>query len=308
MDLKDFLQEKSSFDLNKLVDAAKEVSEGSSNKVDERFWRPTVDKAGNGYAVIRFLPSPDTELPWTRYWSHGFKGPTGKWYIENSLTSIGQDDPVSEMNSKLWNEGTEDDKAIVRERKRRLHYVANIIVVSDPSEPDNNGKVFLYSFGKKIFDKIQDAMQPEFPDEKPINPFDLMEGADFQLKIRKVEGYRNYDKSEFKSASKLFDGDTSALQTTIDGLMTLAEFTAPESFKSYDELKTKLLQVIGEKPQPKAAPTHVTSEAEDTPEAPEPEQKEATNVEEIVNGEESEEVSGEDDPMSYFKKLAAGEV
>src|SRR6056300_2043281 len=181
--------------------------------VDERQWKPTVDKAGNGYAVIRFLPQAEgNELPWVRYWDHGFKGPTGQWYIEKSLTSIGQSDPVSESNSKLWNSGNESDKELARERKRRLHYVSNIYVVSDPSAPQNEGKVFLYTFGKKIFDKIMDLMQPQFPGEDPVNPFDFWKGADFQLKIRNVEGYRNYDKSEFKSPEALKGGDETQLE------------------------------------------------------------------------------------------------
>ena len=159
-------------------------------------WKPTVDKAGNGYAVIRFLPGKDDNLPFVRYWDHGFKGPTGQWYIENSLTTIGQKDPVSEYNSKLWNSGVESDKEIARKQKRKLQYFSNILVVSDPKHPENEGRVFLFRYGKKIFDKMMEAMQPAFEDETPINPFDFWEGADFKLKIRNVEGYRNYDKSE----------------------------------------------------------------------------------------------------------------
>jgi len=199
-------------DISKLVSAAQEVSGGgqkTKNKYDdERKWKPTVDDAGNGYAVIRFLPAMEgQELPWERYWDHGFKGPTGQWYIEKSLTSIGQKDPVGELNSRLWNSGNEDDKETARKQKRRLHYVSNILVVSDPSNPSNEGKVFLYEYGKKIFDKLMDVMQPQFPGEEPVNPFDFWTGADFQLKIRNVAGYRNYDKSEFKPQSALFESD-----------------------------------------------------------------------------------------------------
>ena len=173
--------------IDQLVKAAGAVSEKTETKsyVDDRFWKPTQDKAGNGYAVIRFLPAKEGEdLPWVRYWDHGFKGPNGLWYIENSLTSIGQPDPVSEMNTQLWNTGREEDKAIARERKRRLHYVANIKVISDSANPSAEGNVYLYRFGKKIFDKIMDAMQPQFADESPVNPFDFWEGADFKIKIR----------------------------------------------------------------------------------------------------------------------------
>ena len=197
--------------ISKLIQAAEKANGPSEKKsyVDERFWKPTVDKAGNGYAVIRFLPATkDEELPWVRYWDHGFKGPTGLWYIENSLTSIGQADPVGELNSRLWNSGIESDKDKARTQKRRLHYVTNVYIVSDPSNPDNEGKVFLYQFGKKIFEKIMDVMQPSFADEKAVNPFDLWEGANFKLKIRNVEGYRNYDKSEFDSQTALSEDDT----------------------------------------------------------------------------------------------------
>ena len=238
-------------DIQSLVSAAESIGGGGEKKsyADERFWKPTVDKAGNGYAVLRFLPAPaGEELPWVRYWDHGFKGPTGLWYIENSLTSIGQPDPVGEMNSVLWNSGRDEDKAIARDRKRRLHYVVNVMVVSDPSNPNNEGKVFLYKFGKKIFDKIMDVMQPQFQDEKPVNPFDFWEGADFKLKIRKVDGYWNYDKSEFDSPASLLDDDD-ALEAIWKQEHSLAEFTAPTSFKSYEDLERRLNQVLRVKQQ-----------------------------------------------------------
>ena len=213
---------------------------------DDRFWKPTVDEGGNGYAVIRFLPAGEgQELPWVRYWDHFFKGPSGQWYIEKSLTTIGQNDPVSELNSRLWNSGVEDDKEIARKQKRRLHYVSNILVVNDPSKP-NNGKVFLYDFEKKIFDKIMDKMQPEFPGEEPVNPFDFWNGADFQLKIRNVAGYRNYDKSEFKAPSALFEADEVKLESTYNQMFDINEFVEPTSFKPYDELKGRLQVVLGE--------------------------------------------------------------
>ena len=180
----------------------------SSDNNDDRFWQPTVDKAGNGYAVIRLLPPPKgEELPWARVWNHGFQGPTGKWYIENSLTTLNLPDPVSELNSELWNSGVESNKDIARKQKRRLTYISNILVVKDPANPQNEGKVFLYKFGKKIFDKIKDVMQPQFEDEDPINPFDFWKGANLKLKIRNVEGYRNYDKSEFEPISPIAESD-----------------------------------------------------------------------------------------------------
>jgi len=234
--------------IDKLVKAAEAVSTKTETKSydDDRFWKPTRDKAGNGYAVIRFLPAKEGEdLPWVRYWDHGFKGPTGLWYIENSLTTIGQDDPVSEANSVLWNSGRDEDKATARDRKRRLHYASNILVVSDPANPQNEGKVFLYKFGKKIFDKIMDVMQPQFADEQPVNPYDFWEGADFKLKIRKVEGWVNYDKSEFAAAAALYNGDEGQLEEVYTKLYPLADFTDPKNYKSYDELKAKLNKVLG---------------------------------------------------------------
>ena len=288
-----------SFDISKLVEEAQKVSGGEQKSGgDERQWKPTVDKAGNGYAIIRFLPAPDSEVPWTRYWDHGFKGPTGKWYIEKSLTSIGQTDPLGEMNSKLWATGTKENQDIVRQRKRRLHYVSNIMVISDPANPDNDGKVFLYEFGKKIFDKIMDLMQPSFPDEQPVNPFDLDRGADFVLKIRKVEGYRNYDKSEFRSPSALFDGDESKQEKVADALYSLAEFTDPKAYKTYAELNRKLLDVLGEST---ARSNQVEIEEEL---APEPKSAEPEIPTVSMSVEDIAEVEDEDDTMSYFQKLA----
>ena len=285
--------------ISKLVQAAEAVGGSGESKYqpDERIWKPTVDKAGNGYAVIRFLPASEgAELPWVRYWDHGFKGPTGLWYIENSLTSIGQPDPVGELNSRLWNSGIESDKDKARTQKRRLHYVTNILVLQDPSNPQNEGKVFLYQFGKKIFDKIMDVMQPSFADETPVNPFDFWDGADFKLKIRNVEGYRNYDKSEFSSASALYESDESKLETVYNQLHNLSEYTDPKNYKSYDELKAKLMRVLGEEVD-MGAPTVVQMNAVNDP-APMPEPAQAPVTAEEMNKQD------DDDTMSYFAKLA----
>jgi len=289
-------------DIANLVSAAESIGGGNQEKksyADERFWKPTVDKAGNGYAVLRFLPAPAGEdLPWVRYWDHGFKGPTGLWYIENSLTSIGQTDPVGEMNSVLWNSGRDEDKALARERKRRLHYVTNIMVVSDPSNPASEGKVYLYKFGKKIFDKIMDLMQPQFQDENPVNPFDFWEGADFKLKIRQVEGYRNYDKSEFASPAALHDGDDTKLEGVYNTLYSLQEFLDPKNYKSYAELKTKLGRVLGEEGAPMSTAESVSlDETAPIPSFPEQSQPEPQAT-------SSSSDSDEDDTMSYFAKLA----
>ena len=292
------------YDINKLVAAASEASGGKGDDRQEQtnLWKPTVDKAGNGYAVIRFLPS-ESEVPWVRYWDHGFKGPTGKWYIEKSLTSIGQQDPLGELNSKLWNSGNEEDREQVRKQKRRLHYVTNILVVSDPSAPENEGKVFMYQFGKKIFDKIQDLMQPQFPGETPVDPFDLWGGADFQLKIRNVEGYRNYDRSEFKAPSSLFDGDEVQLQAVLNQLHDINTYVDPTTFKTYDQLSTKLFEVLGQ-----TAPSTVKEEvamdnvAEPAPapvaSAPEVKVSAAAATAEEAGDE------GDEDAFSYFQKLA----
>ena len=235
--------------LDALLGAAEKESAPQEKKsyVDERLWKPVMDKSGNGYAVIRFLPAPkDESLPWAKVWNHAFQGPTGQWYIENSLTTLGQNDPVSEMNSAYWNSGVESDKEIARRQKRKLQYYANIYVVEDPANPENEGKVFLYRFGKKIFDKCMEAMQPAFKDETPVNPFDFWEGANFKLKIRKVDGYWNYDKSEFGAAEALFDNDDK-LEDVWGKQYSLEEFTSPSNFKSYDELKTRLDNVLAGK-------------------------------------------------------------
>mgnify|MGYP003324031814 CR=1 FL=1 len=286
-------------DLSKLVQQAQEVSGTQSQRQsdDPRFWIPTRDKAGNGYAVIRFLPGDaDAATPWVRYWDHAFKGPTGQWYIEKSLTSIGQNDPLSELNSKMWNSGIEADKATVRQRKRNLRYVANVLIISDPSAPENEGEVKLYRFGKKIFDKIMDSMQPQFPDEKPVNPFDMWEGADFTLKIRKVEGYPNYDASSFKSPAMVSQGDEDAMSAIYDKQHDTTEFTDPKNYKTCDELKSRLAMVLGEQ-APRTVKQAVSLELDDEiPEFP------STPQPEIRTAESSME---EDDTMKYFAKLAA---
>ncbi len=288
---------KRSNSLDKLLNAVKEDSAPQEKKsyVDERLWKPELDQSGNGYAVIRFLPSPEgEELPWAKVWNHAFQGPTGQWYIENSLTTIGQKDPVSEYNSKLWNSGVESDKELARKQKRKLQYFSNILVVNDPKHPENEGKVFLFRYGKKIFDKMMEAMQPAFEDESPINPFDFWEGADFKLKIRKVDGFWNYDKSEFSSKSAISD-DESKIESIWKSQYSLAEYTAPTNFKSYDELSTRFHQVISGTTKV----GNVSEEIEDEPVAtPVVDTK---PVESPVTSQEEE-----DDTMDYFSKLANG--
>ena len=277
--------------LDKLLNAVKEDTKDPSEKksyVDERLWKPELDKSGNGYAVIRFLPAIEKEdLPWAKLWSHAFQGPTGQWFIENSLTTIGQKDPVSEYNTSLWNSGVESDKEIARKQKRKLQYYSNIYVVSDSKHPENEGKVFLFRYGKKIFDKIMAAMQPEFEDETPINPFDFWQGANFKLKIRKVDGFWNYDKSEFEAVSPLSDDDKT-IERIWGEQYPLADFTAPSNFKSYNELKTRLDTVLSGK----TTVGNVTESIEDEPVAtPKVDTKPVEKVE-------------KDDTMDYFNKLA----
>jgi len=253
---------------------------------DDRYWRPELDKSSNGYAVIRFLPAPgEEEIPWVKLFSHGFRG-LGGWYIENSRTTLGEKDPVSEMNSKLWNSGLESDKDIARARKRRQNYISNIIVVSDPANPQNEGKVFLYKFGKKIFEKIQEAMQPEFEDETPVNPFDFWEGANFKLKVRKVSGFVNYDKSEFDLPAPLMGGDDEQLENIWNQQYSLTEIVDPKNFKTYEELKEKMHRVIGED-------IRATETVQKTAEVTE-------------FSSETEEVQADEkmDNLSYFEKLA----
>ena len=259
---------------------------------DERLWKPEVDKSGNGYAVIRFLPAVEGEdMPWAKVWNHAFQGPTGQWYIENSLTTLGKNDPVSEMNSAYWNTGIESDKEIARKQKRKLQYFSNIYVVSDSKHPENEGKVFLFRYGKKIFDKVMAAMQPEFEDEKAINPFDFWEGANLKLKIRKVAGYWNYDSSDFDSQSALFDNDEK-IEEVWKSQYAISEFTAATNFKSYEELKTRLDAVL-------SGSVTVGNVAEDMEDAPI-----AAPVVDTKPVESTSTKEEEDDTMDYFQKLA----
>jgi hypothetical protein len=285
--------------ISKLVNAAESIQSSKKTYGDDRFWKPTVDKSGNGYAVIRFLPTPDgEELPWARYWDHGFQGPTGRWYIEKSLTSIGKPDPVSDHNTKLWNSGVESDKELVRKRKRRLHYVSNIYVVSDSSNPENDGKVFLFEYGKKIFEKLMEAMQPQFADEEPVNPFDMWEGADFKLKIRTVEGYRNYDRSEFAKAEPLSDNDDE-LKEIYSKVYSLKEYSDPNNYKTYEELNSRLELVLGESRNLPIAESISLGESH----APK-------SISKVVSDDGDEDDldygddDGDDNTLSYFAKLA----
>ena len=241
------LKRASGSSLEKLSKAVEAMSSSNYSNDDDKYWKCELDKSSNGYAIIRFLPSPpqdgDDGLPWVKYYDHGFQGPGG-WYIEKSLTSIGQDDPMSQYNTELWNSGIEANKEQARKQKRRLHYTSNIYIVKDPKHPENEGKVFLFKFGKKIFEKVTQAMNPQFEDDKAIDPFDFWNGANFKLKIRKVDGYQNYDLSEFDSPAPLFDDDDK-MEELWNIEHSLKELLEPKNFKTYAELKAKLDRVLG---------------------------------------------------------------
>lgn len=283
-----------------------QTNAGGSDE-DNRFWQPTVDKAGNGMVTIRFLPpAAGEDMPFVRIFTHGFKGPTGLWYIENCLSTIGKNDPVNEYNNALWNSTSDDASPArkqVREQKRKLNFISNIIVIKDSANPQNEGKVFLFKYGKKIFDKVNEAMNPQFEDEKPINPFDFWEGANFKLKIRQVEGYRNYDKSEFETPSPLSDDDD-YLETIWKSQHSLNEFVDPSKFKSYDELKAKLNRVLALDGQSSGSRN---SRAEDNDEwtiedsAPKHKSAPEPKFESASSGFDSGE---DDDTLDFFKNLA----
>ncbi len=271
----------------------------STRQVDERFWKPEVDASGNGYAVIRFLPAPDGEtVPWAKVYSHAFQGPGG-WYIENSRTTLGEKDPVGEVNRQHWNAGTEEGKDIARRQKRKLSYYSNIQVIKDPKHPENEGKVFLYKYGKKIHDKILAAMQPEFQDETPVNVFDLWEGANFKLKIKKVAGFWNYDSSEFDSVSALSSDDTE-LEATWKSEHSLEAFTAADQFKSYEDLEKRLQLVLGSSPRP-TVPSVDSEEYEPVAAAPQSSFRQQMSAPPV----KKEAVVEDDDALSYFASLAS---
>jgi len=300
----------------KLIQQVEKENKGQGGGADERLWKPVMDKSGNGYAVIRFLPAPNGEdLPWVKMFSHAFQGPGG-WYIENSLTTIGKQDPIGELNRELWNSGNDSDKETVRKQKRKLSFYANIYVVKDPANPQNEGQVFLYKFGKKIFDKIMDAMQPEFEDETPINPFDFWQGANFKLKLAKVAGYWNYDKSEFAAPSPLLDDDD-ALESIWNKEYSLAELVAPDQFKSYEDLKKRLDMVLGKKAKAAAAEeteyddyASVEQKRVSEEDALRKLEKQIVESNQKAGGFNDSDITPsssndeEDDAMSYFSKLA----
>ena len=298
MSFNDF-KKKSKSNMTDLIRKMEDQNKKTDYK-DDRFWRPEIDKTGNGFAIIRFLPEVENEdCPWAKVYSHAFRGPGG-WYIENCLTTISQKDPVSELNTQLWNSGVESDKNLARDRKRKLNYTSNIYVVSDPSNPQNEGKVFLYKYGAKIFEKLQEVMKPEFKDEEAINPFDFWKGANFRLKIRKVAGYTNYDKSEFDSSSPLCKGDDTELEKVWKSQHPLIEFTNSSNFKTHQELKDRLYEVLGGDIRA-ASNVGYDKTAEDISES-DIKEKKPFNIKSKKLTEEN--VDEETDALDYFSKLA----
>jgi len=289
---------------SKLVQEVEKMNTSGSGGADERIWKPEVDKAGNGFAVIRFLPAPaNEELPWAKVYTHAFQG-NGGWFIDNCLTTVGQSCPVCEANRELWNTGSKANQEIVRQRKRKLSYYSNIYVVSDKAHPENEGKVFLFKYGKKIFDKISAAMQPEFDDETPIDPFDFWNGANFKVKIKKVAGYWNYDSSEFESTSTLGDFDDDVLEGIWKKAYSLEDFVNADKFKSYEQLDNRLKSVLGQKDAPKVDESFEDEEEDRGPVPSREEVSEGKYGGTSYQASSSSSDEDEDDALSYFQRLA----
>ena len=285
---------KKSGSFEKLQTELEKVNNPVTSFADDRFWKPELDKSGNGYAIIRFLPQPSNEdLPWCKIWSHAFNGPGG-WYIENSLTTLNRKDPVSEYNTELWNTGLEADKETARKQKRILKYYSNVLIVSDTKHPENEGKIFLFRYGKKIHDKVAEVINPQFEDETAYDPFDFWKGANFKLKVRKVDGYWNYDKSEFETPSEVYDGDEVKLEELYGKVYSLTQFLKEDNFKSYDDLKSKLNRTLTGSGVQGTVEKFTPTPKADKAEAP------TTPASSVVD-------EGEEDTLSYFAKLADDE-
>lgn len=303
MDISALRKMRSTNSLSKLTAEFDKIASGGNNRdEDEGFWKLDPDKAGNATATIRFLPTADgDELPWVRIFSHSFKNEANnKWYIEKSLTTLGLDDPVGELNGKLWSTGLDSDKEIARSQKRRLHFYSNIVVINDPKHPENNGKVFKFKYGKKIWDKLMDKIKPTFEDESPVDIFHVFDGADFKLRQKTVDKFPNYDDSAFNSPSELFDGDEEKILEALNSRYKLSELIDPSKFKSYEDLKKRLDLVLGNAPTPVRAPVQ---EAKAPKEQAAPKEK-AQPVQEIEppSADEIPEIN-DDDVLSYFDNL-----
>lgn len=302
MNFEELLKKQKQNDFDSIRSAAnseKENPYGGGSGPDDRFWKPSVDKAGNGSAIIRFLPAPDSEIPWNKFYSHGFKGDSGRWLIENCLTSIKKPCCICEANGRLWSSGLDSDKDIARSRKRRLHYVANILVLKDPENPENNNKVFLYKFGPKIFEKILEKLQPTFEDEKPVDPFNLLRGVNFALKIKQIGGYWNYDSSRFgDEVGALYNGDEDKLKKVFESLYPVLEFTDPKNYLSYEDLESKMNEVLLGSSSGKTNNYRTEESSFSKKSSFEPARPSAASSSDESDSEE------EDDDMAYFRKLA----
>ncbi len=293
-----------------------EQSLSNSGQEDKRFWKLSRDKAGSGSAVIRFLPPVgDDELPWVKTFTFGFQGPTGKWYINDSPSTVGLPDPVYEANAALYRTKNPDDEKLAKSRKRKTVYISNILVIKDPSNPENEGKVFLFKYGSSIHDMIIEKSKPEFDDQDSILVWDLWEGANFKLRCKVKDKYPNYDSSEFDSVSGLFDGDEDQLEAMLGKCHRLAEFVDPARYKSYDTLKAEFEAVINARPVAPAASRLDSDSNDDDNDARKmleaasraervnrPEKVE--RVEKVTKKEEStEQTDGDSDDDEYFRKL-----
>ena len=303
MSFSDYLANRQSAMSNMVESLQKDINQNTRSGDDDRIWKPKMGSDNTGYAVVRFLPGKDvSKTPWVKMYDHGFTGPSGKWYIENSLTTLGQQDPVSEYNSKLWNNGTEAGKEQARKQKRRTSYYANVLVIKDPANPQNEGKIKLYKFGQKIFDKVMAAMQPEFADEDPMNPFDIIEGANFRIKIKMVGGYWNYDSSDFERPAPLSE-DESKLEQVFNSQYDVHELVAPDQFKSYEELQQKLNMVLGEGPS--AQETQAAADVDTVEAKSEFDDYFKSDTTTSEGSASTSETSTDDDDLeSYFKSLA----
>jgi hypothetical protein len=289
---------------NSVGNLQKELEKTSESKSykDDRFWTTERGKDGNGFAIVRFLPSCEGEdVPWVRLFNHGFQG-KGGWYIENCPTTLGLKCPVCEANNELWNSGIESDKEIARARKRKLSYISNIMVISDPANRENEGKVFLFRYGKKIFDKISDCMQPKFPGEQPTNPFDFWNGRNFKMKIQTVGGFANYDKSEFDTQSALLDGKDELLEKVWKSQYPLSELVGKDKFKAYEELKERFDTVINTEAKPSKKAEDEEPIRESLSEKFRKNEAKVAAAKKPVPTNDDED--GEGDTLDYFRKLA----
>lgn len=289
--------------LQKVKEALDKMNKGGDSYKDGRMWTPTQDDAGNALAVIRFLPSLKADqLPWVKVYTHGFQGSTGRWYIEKCLTTIGADDPVCNYTRKLWNRGDDEGKELARKYKRKLSYYSNVLVVNDPKHPENEGKVFLFRYGAKIFAKITSMMMPELDSDPSVDVFDPDVGANFRLRVKRVAGYANYDDSAFQAPSPI-SKDDKVLDGILSAAYDLGEFLKPESYKSFDELDAKFHDVLQVEGKPETATREATWDKPEAETWDEPKAK-SVRAPRAESKPAPEPVMDDDDPAKYFEQFA----